>query len=191
MLEENKDQQDQPDEAIASEGQDNGQAEAQEPTPKTFTQADIDEIITKRLERERSKAQKAAEEAKRKADEVAMEQRQEWEQLAKQREAQLSELEAKATEADETLKTTSEKYDALKESVSAYVEAQLANVPEATQQLLNKLPLKDRIEWLATNAKDIKRQVHPVPETPKPQLGDKADRESLRRNSSFNYKRKF
>lgn len=158
---------------------------------KVFTQDEIDAIITKRLEREREKAAKEAEAAKQKAEEMVLEKQQEWEKLAKQREAKLAELNAQTEQSAESLKAVEENYSTLETAVSTFVEAQLSRVPEPTRQLLDKLPLVDRLEWLASNAESIKKQVHAIPETPSAQLPDKATLDNLRKGNALNYQRQF
>ena len=61
---------------------------------KTFTEAEVEQLIKDRLAREKAAAEKKASEAARKAAEEAAAKNGEWEKVAKQRETELAELQA-------------------------------------------------------------------------------------------------
>lgn len=67
---------------------------------RTFTQAEVDEIIKERLQREKSKADKAAEDARRAAEAEAAAKNGEWQKLAEQREKELADARREAREAN-------------------------------------------------------------------------------------------
>jgi hypothetical protein len=60
---------------------------------KKFSQADVDQIVKERLERERRKAQEEAEKVRRQAEEEAAKKNGEWQTLAEQRQEQLKKVE--------------------------------------------------------------------------------------------------
>src|SRR3990172_4923861 len=65
---------------------------------KKFTQAELDQIVKDRLERERKKAEAEAEKARKMAEADALEKNQEWQKLAEQRQARIDELEKQSAE---------------------------------------------------------------------------------------------
>ncbi len=65
---------------------------------KKFSQAELDQIVKERLERERKKTQTDADELRRKADAEAAAKNGEWQKLAEQREAELKAARAEAGE---------------------------------------------------------------------------------------------
>ena len=67
-------------------------------TPRTFTQADVDKMITDRLEQERRKATKAADAARAEAERKAAEEQGEFKRLYDQEKAQREQAENKARE---------------------------------------------------------------------------------------------
>ena len=143
---------------------------------KTFTQADIDRIVTERLARERKKAEdEKATEAKLLA-EKQMEEQSKWKELAEQRlnehrttTAQLQEAQAKMDELQESLK----QYE---KALQTYLAQELEGIPEEYQDLLSNLDVKGKLEWMARHG-ELLRQVasaspkpgrRPVPAPPAP-----------------------
>ena len=129
-------------------------AEPQAPTAtqpeqgeKRFTQAEVDQVVKERIERERKKAQELASEARKQADADAAVKNGEWQKLAEQREAELKRYQADMRERD--IKLTAMKmgikdldyavYLVTKAGAEADVEAILkehntTTAPAATQQ---------------------------------------------------------
>jgi acyl-CoA reductase-like NAD-dependent aldehyde dehydrogenase len=70
------------------------------PEEKKFTQADLDRIISERLEREKTKRTEAEKAAVEKATAEALAKNQEWEKLAKQRQEELDKKTAELAERD-------------------------------------------------------------------------------------------
>lgn len=116
-------------------------------TEKTFTQAELDAIIAKRLEQQKRQAQKDAEaEAEKKLAEAA-----EWQTLAEKRAGAVKDLEAKLTEL-ERVQMTAEKYGA---ALTTYVEKLSANLPEPILALLENMDAADKLAWLSANAEQF------------------------------------
>ncbi len=138
---------------------------------KTFTQADVDRIVTERLEREKSKSEKDAKKIKDKAEADALVAQQEWQKLAEKRAKEVEERDKQLADL-EPIKAKAERYGA---ALKKYLDAQRAGLPDHILALLDKLEPADQIEYIATNRDklvttpagqgDLKK---PVPPTPKP-----------------------
>ncbi|MCB8988090.1 MAG: hypothetical protein H6661_10125 [Ardenticatenaceae bacterium] len=127
--------------AAADKPEKNGTAE------KTFTQAELDAIIAKRLDQQKRQAQKDAEaEAEKKLAEAA-----EWQTLAEKRAGAVKDLEVKLAEL-ERVQVTAEKYGA---ALTTYVEKLSANLPEPILALLENMDAADKLAWLSANAEQF------------------------------------
>jgi hypothetical protein len=67
---------------------------------KKFSQADVDQIVKERLEREKARSAAATEEARKKAEAEAAAKNGEWQKVAEQRESELKKLQVEAREKD-------------------------------------------------------------------------------------------
>lgn len=67
---------------------------------KRFTQAEVDQIVKDRLERERKKANELADEARKRAEAEAAAKNGEWQKVAEQREAEVKRYQADMRERD-------------------------------------------------------------------------------------------
>lgn len=77
-------------------GTNGGATQESAPVEKTFTQTDIDRIVTERLAKERTKSEAAVKRAQEEADRKAAEQQGQYEQLYKDAQAKLDAAEARA-----------------------------------------------------------------------------------------------
>lgn len=127
---------------------------------KKDLQAHIDGIVKERLDREREKAEKNAEETRKKAEADAAAKNGEWQKLAEQREAELSEK-AKALEELTSLKERAERYE---KTMKAQLEAARKGLPDPITALLDKMDTMDQLEWLAENKSKL--NVKGPPDTP-------------------------
>ena len=157
----------------------------------TFTQADIDRILTERLERERKKSDDKAKKAREDAEAKALEDQQKFQELAHQRGTKVAELETSvatmATEL-ETAKGTAERYQ---KALNTILAEQRKRVPEHLSSLLDKLDPVEQLEWLASNADKLSNTAG-VPATPK-QKGDMsaADKEKAQKDAERYYRSRF
>ena len=92
---------------------------------KTFTQAEIDAIITDRLKRQEEAAQKKAKLAADEAAEAQLAEAAEWQKLADKRAKDLEAKDKQLAELEAT-KTTAEKYS---QALGAHVEKLSAGLP--------------------------------------------------------------
>lgn len=143
---------------------------------KTFTQAEVDKIITERLEREKTKAEKAAEKAKREAEEKALLDSKEFQTLAEKRAKELEEATARLS----SLEQLEEKSKRYVKALTSYRDQLAANLPDSIKALLKDRDIADQLEWLAENAKTA--QTPQFPATPNPN-GQGLTNDEKRKNS--------
>lgn len=167
----------------AGEGQG---AEPPSTEERKFTQADVEKIISERLERERKKAEAKTAKAKEEAEAKALADQQEWQKLAEKnghRAAQASnDLEA----ATEDLEAAKARIKALESSLKEQLKAAKADLPEYILEIVDKLPLDEQMGYLAKHRESITGKQRPaggVPPTPKPagQIGQVDDKEAKAR----------
>ena len=157
----------------------------------TFTQADIDRILTERLERERKKSDDKARKAKEDAEAKALEEQSKFQELAQQRGTKVAELETSVTTMAtelETAKATAERYQ---KALTNILAEQLKRVPEHLTSLLAKLDPVEQLEWLTNNGEKLSSTAG-VPATPKPK-GDMsaADKEKAQKDAERYYRSRF
>lgn len=114
-------------------------------------QAQFDNVLTKRLERERDKWQKevdlAKEKAKKDADEARLAEQQQFQELANRRQSTIDDL----TEENESLKVKAKEIDKYTKALAVYRDQMIAQHPESIQVLLKSMDIVDQLEWLAAN----------------------------------------
>lgn len=135
---------------------------------KKFTQAELDQIIKDRLEKEKRKAEAQATKAKEQAESEALAKSQEWESLAKKQGAKLEQLEAQVAELESVKAQLGEYEQALKKVLAG----QRDGLPAHITALLDKLSPLEQLTYLAENAKNL-RPANGVPETPDPASPEK------------------
>lgn len=160
------------------------------PTP-TFTQADVDRIVTERLERERKKADAAAQKAREEAESKALADQQKFQELADKRGKALTDLEASATTLTTQLEAEQGKAQRYEKALTAMLAEQRKRVPEHLHGLLDKLDPAEQLEWIAGNGDKLTTATG-VPATPKQQGGmTDAQREKAQKDASRFYRNKF
>jgi hypothetical protein len=105
-----------------------------------FTQADVDRILKERLEREHSKAQKAAEKARADAEAKAMAEQGKYKELAEAAQGKVGELEPYKERAERLEAVLLKRWDTEKPSVPDYI------LP-----LLEKMPVDERLDYVTEN----------------------------------------
>lgn len=131
----------------------NGGTAEQQPV-KTFTQAEVDELIRARLDRQRTSLEAAQAKAKQEADAAALAQQGEFKTLAEQRQARIAELEPQA-----------ERATRLEKALQAQLDEAMKGVPDYILPLLEKLDVIDRLEYLAKNRAALVPVARQAPET--------------------------
>lgn len=125
---------------------------------KTFSQADVDRIIKERLEREQEKARKAEEKARKEAELAGLAQQQEWQTLAAKRQEALQEMEERLKPFEE-MQERMGKYET---ALTAFLQAQLAGVPEHVVDLLKGRDPVEQLDWLTANRDKFAQQPPPT-----------------------------
>lgn len=145
----------------------------------------VDDMLRERLERERTKAEKAAQKAREDAQAEAAAKNGEWQSLAEQRAAKLAELESQITGL-ESATTRAQRYEA---ALGQQVQALRKDLPKHLAPLLDKLDVVEQLEWLAANREQLATpRTTGVPATPRAQGGlDAAAQEDARRASATFY----
>lgn len=151
---------DKPEAEKAGDDKDKGK----QPGKVTFTaeqQAEVDHIVKERLERVQRKNETEAAKAKAILEEESLKKNSEFEKLANQRQEAIAKLEADIVQLSPH-KEQAEKYRASMESL---LKSQTDKLPKAMQELLAKLDPLDKMEFLATHAKDLNIEIKAVPES--------------------------
>lgn len=132
---------------------------------KTFTQADVDRIIKERLEREQEKARKAEEKARKEAELAGLAQQQEWQTLAAKRQEALQEMEERL----KPFEDMQEKLGKYEKALNAFLQGQLAGVPDHVVDLLKGRDPVEQLDWLTANRDKFAQQPQtPLGTTPAP-----------------------
>lgn len=135
---------------------------------RTFTQAEVDQVIRDRLAREKEKAAKAAAAARAEAEEAALAEQARHEELAERRLKKVQELEAQLQERE----ALQDRLEVAEAALAVYRDQLLEGVPEPIRALLENRPVAEQLAWLtefkATAASNGDGRP-PVPGTPRPQ----------------------
>ncbi len=139
---------------------------------RRFSQAEVDDLIKRRLERERQTAEDRAKRERDAADEQRLKENQEFQKLADQRAKRIEEL--------EPLKVKAERYEA---ALTTLLTEERKAVPEYVQPILDKLDPAEQLEWIAQNKasfpppatqgtgsgqQQAQRGTRALPQTPRP-----------------------
>jgi len=129
---------------------------------KTFTQAELDQIVKDRLERERKKAEEATDKARKKAEADALEKNQEWQKLAEKRQVDLDEMTKQKTEL-ESFKEQAKKYKA---ALDANLKKATEKLPKHILTLIEKMDPVDAMKYITDNAEVLGAKPDTYSETP-------------------------
>lgn len=121
-------------------------------TEKTFTQTELEAIVTERLAREKRKSEAAAEKAKADAEQKALAESGEWKTLAEKHQATITEL----TATIDSQKAHEKTIERLTTVLKSRLEADRKGLPQHIIALLDRLDVADQMEWLATNHDALK-----------------------------------
>ncbi len=159
---------------------------------RLFTQDELEKELGVRLDRERRKAEKAAEDARKKAEEDALAKRQEFEQLASQRGERLAKLEPELDAVKAEREALQSRVQALEEAIQKDVDAELKslNLSPSIVELLNGKDALERRTWLTAHRDELKKtRVQGAPPSPDPGRTDgkgpsEADKNAIARQYS-------
>lgn len=171
-------------------GSDENGGDDNKPEPK-FTQADIDRIVTERLERERKKSEANAQKAKEQAEAKALEEQQKFQELAEKRGTKVAELESTVGTLTADLEAATEEAKRYKAALNGLLEKQRKAVPEHLVALLDKLDPVEQLEWLSNNTDKLISN-NGVPATPKGQNGmTEAQKQEASKDAQRFYRSRF
>lgn len=152
-------------------GQPDAQPPAAQEPAKTFTQEQVDVIVKERVEREKTKAAKATEDARKAAELEAAAKNGEWEKVAKERETEIAAITARLAELD-TTKATLADYES---RIKTQLEKSREGLPAHITELLDGMPTLQQLDWITKNRDALgggqPPPTKPIPGTPRPASG--------------------
>lgn len=112
---------------------------------KKFSQAEVDQLIQNRLDRQKRALEAQQREAQQALETQKLEDQKEFEKLAKQRAEEIN-----------TLKPRAGLAESYEKRVAQLMSEAAKALPSNIQMLLNKLPLPDQLDWLTENLESVK-----------------------------------
>ncbi len=126
-------------------------------------QKKVDEMLKDRLEREKKKAEEAAQKAAANAEAEAAKKNGEWQKVAEAKEREIAENAKKLAELD----AISGKATKFETALQKQLETLRKDLPASITALLDKLDAAEQLEWLAANRESLtKKGPDGVPATP-------------------------
>ena len=150
---------DKSDESKAGDEKDKAKSEKKE---KTFTQAELDQIVKDRLERERKKHEADADKARKDAEAAALEKNEEWQKLAEKRAQDLQTLSQEKADL-EPYKEQAEKYKKALDDQLAKIKEKL---PKHLLPLIDKLDPVEAMAYITEHAEELGAKPSTYGETP-------------------------
>ena len=160
-----------------------GDDEAKAKAEKKFTQAELDQIVKDRLERERKKSDAAAEKARKEAEDAALAKNQEWQKLAETRASEIETLNKEKAEL-ESFKDQAERYKAALDKILAERKKTL---PKFVVPLIEKMDPVEAMAYITDHAEELGAKPETYEETPdgkKKKLSDEDKREAERASTN-------
>lgn len=175
---------------------DNGTGETPATPPvqqaATFTQADIDRIVTERLEREKRKGDEAAKTAAEAAAAKALKENSQFKELSEKQAATLLEKETVLIQTKAQTETLTQERDKYKTALEEHVKERRTGLPDSITVLLDKLDPVEQMAWLSKNAATLGTNREGVPATPKAQgILNEAQKQQAQTNAHGFYKNNF
>lgn len=119
---------------------------------RKFSQADVDRIVKERIEREKAKADTAAQKAAREAEAKALADQGEFKKLAESRGQELAEANKRLEELDALKKDNAR----LSKALADQIAAQTKDLPDYLRELLASKDPVSQMDWLTANADKLK-----------------------------------
>ena len=132
----------------------------------TFTQADLDRILTDRLARQEKKLRRELEDQADKTKEKELADAAEWQTLAEKRQKQIAALEQRVGELEQQTETAV-KYE---KALAVYVKQLSEGLPAPILALMEPMDQAARLEWLTANRAQFTKA--DTPETAVPPAGN-------------------
>lgn len=130
---------------------------------KKFSQADVDQIVKDRLERERKKTEIEIAKQKKQAEDDALTKNQEWQKLAESRAAEITTLQKEKADL-EPFKEQAERYKA---ALDAQLTERKKTLPKFVLPLLDKMDPVEAMTYITENAEELGAKPETYDETPK------------------------
>lgn len=122
---------------------------------KKFTQADLDRVVSERLEREKKQREKAATKAREEAEAKALEDQKEYQSLAEKRQEKIGELEAEVERLSGVVADVEPKAKKYQATLEKELEARMEGVPDYIKGLLEGRDPVDQLTWLTENHEQV------------------------------------
>jgi hypothetical protein len=153
------------------------------PPERAFTQAEVDQIVKDRLERERKKAADDAKKSKDATDAQALKEQAKWQELAEKHEARVKELETALESGGKDLEAQAGQTKRFEAALQKFLDEQRKGLPAHIVSLLDKLDAVDQLEYIAANAETLRKTPGGVPPTPGADGDSKLTPEERRKRS--------
>lgn len=169
-------------EGVQGSAPDGASKTEQKGPPETVPYSRLQEVISERNTLSEQVAQMKDDLEKFKKEQEDERQRklednQQFKELADEWKSKYGDLEPRYAEALDRIKAN-------EAALSQYADAQMASVPEIFQDVVKKLPLLERLTWLAENADKLTKASAPIPSTPKGQGPGKLPEDERRRRAA-------
>ena len=135
---------------------------AKEKAEKKFSQAELDQIVKDRLERERKKSEAAAEKARKEAEDAALAKNQEWQKLAETRAEEIATLAKEKAE----LESTREQAERYKTALDAQLAERKKTLPKFLLPLIEKMDPVEAMQYITDHAEELGAKPDTYEETP-------------------------
>lgn len=159
----------------------------------TFTQADVDRIVTERLEREKNRSLEASKKAADEAAAKALKDNAQFKELSETQAKTLLDKETALTTATAQMETIATERNKYKDALEAHVKERRTGLPDHISALLDVLDPLAQLDWLTKNAAKLGGTTREgVPATPKQQGGqNKENEEEARARARQTYQNRF
>ena len=132
-------------------------------TGKTFTEAQVNQIVQDRLAREAKKAEREVAKAAKAAELKSLQDQQKWQEAAQALQGTVEELESKLVDQD----ALNEKLKRYEKALGSYRDELMADTPDHIKSLLGAMDVAEQLTWLSANSEVLKRKPgERLPETP-------------------------
>ena len=155
-------------------------------TAATFTQSDVDRIVTERLDREKRQADAQAKKVAEDAAAKALKDSADFKTLSETQAAALLDKETTISQTTVQIETLTTERDAYKTALDKYVKSRRSMLPESINALLEELNPVAQMAWLDKNAEKFGAIVAPGNgQSPKPagKAGTAANTDQARQQS--------
>jgi hypothetical protein len=144
----------------------------------------MDNAFKSRVSKMQAEEAEKREEAEREATRKALEEQENFKGLYEESQKEIESLKARNTE----LKSTRDMADSYRETLETYADARVKelNIPKGTQGLLEKMDVKDRLDWLSEYGADY-TPTERVPEPEDPDTGGTPEAEEAARSGTGDF----